>query len=71
MLNIKKPIHKKIKCFQVNCKSWSNLYLGKVPLNTIANAQKNKILKNKKKKGKENYFFKKVITFLNAIIFCK
>lgn len=35
MLKDKKPSHKNIKCFQLSCVAWSNLYRGKVARNAI------------------------------------
>jgi len=51
MLSIKKPSHTYIKCFQFNWVSWSNLYLGNVPLVAIAITQKIKTLVNNTKYG--------------------
>ena len=49
-----KPNHIKKKYFQDSCKSWSNLYLAKVPLKRIPNAQNIIDLKiNDKKSIKE------------------
>jgi hypothetical protein len=46
MLKIKKLNHKKIKCFQVNWISWSNLYLGNVPRIKIPKRVTQSVLKN-------------------------
>jgi hypothetical protein len=59
MLKIKKPIHINTKCFQFNCVSWSNLYLGIVPLAAIAKTVKNTAFKIKTKNG-NLYTFQKI-----------
>lgn len=51
ILNIRKPNHIYIKCFQFNWVNWSNLYLGSVPLVAIAVTQKINILNNNTKYG--------------------
>ena len=54
MFKTQKPNHIKKKYFQDSCKSWSNLYLAKVPLKRIPSAQNIIDLKiNDKKSIKE------------------